>query len=80
MFNTFAMYGGLALAIVLAGEATRLGASVPGMREAAWAGTTVARCRVVDGDTLRCGSEHIRLIGIDYSEKGSLTGRNTWSC
>lgn len=27
-------------------------------------------CRVVDGDTLRCGSERVRLLGIDAPEKG----------
>lgn len=27
-------------------------------------------CRVVDGDTLRCGDERIRLLGIDAPEKG----------
>ncbi|RYG89864.1 MAG: thermonuclease family protein [Alphaproteobacteria bacterium] len=25
-------------------------------------------CRVVDGDTLRCGSERVRLLGIDAPE------------
>jgi micrococcal nuclease len=28
----------------------------------------VSACRVVDGDTLRCGSERIRLLGIDAPE------------
>lgn len=28
-------------------------------------------CRVVDGDTLRCGSERVRLLGIDAPEKGT---------
>ena len=27
-----------------------------------------ASCRVVDGDTLRCGSERVRLLGIDAPE------------
>lgn len=30
----------------------------------------VSGCRVVDGDTLRCGSERIRLLGIDAPELG----------
>lgn len=30
--------------------------------------TLVAMCLVVDGDTLRCGKERIRLIGIDAPE------------
>jgi endonuclease YncB( thermonuclease family) len=29
---------------------------------------SVAQCYAVDGDTLRCGSERIRLIGIDSPE------------
>lgn len=28
-------------------------------------------CRAVDGDTLRCGNERIRLLGIDAPEMGS---------
>lgn len=33
-------------------------------------------CRTVDGDTLRCGSERVRLLGIDAPEKGRCrTGR-----
>ena len=28
----------------------------------------IANCRVVDGDTLRCGSERVRLLGIDAPE------------
>lgn len=28
----------------------------------------VPACRVVDGDTIRCGSERIRLLGIDAPE------------
>ena len=32
------------------------------------AGETVTDCRVVDGDTLHCGSEHVRLLGIDAPE------------
>ena len=30
--------------------------------------TTVSQCVAVDGDTLRCGNERIRLIGIDSPE------------
>lgn len=28
------------------------------------------QCRVVDGDTLRCGQERVRLLGIDAPEMG----------
>ena len=28
----------------------------------------LASCRVVDGDTLRCGAERVRLLGIDAPE------------
>ncbi|WP_404337806.1 thermonuclease family protein [Sphingomonas sp. MMS12-HWE2-04] len=28
----------------------------------------IADCRVIDGDTLRCGEERIRLLGIDAPE------------
>ncbi len=27
-----------------------------------------SRCRVVDGDTLRCGTERVRIIGLDAPE------------
>ncbi len=27
-----------------------------------------SRCRVVDGDTLRCGAERVRIIGLDAPE------------
>lgn len=30
-----------------------------------------AACRVVDGDTLRCGADRVRLLGIDAPEKGA---------
>lgn len=48
--------------------------------EARLAAQTVTRCTVTDGDTLRCGSEWIRLLGIDALElpghcrSGSGTG------
>ena len=32
------------------------------------AAATVLSCTAVDGDTLRCGSERVRLIGIDAPE------------
>jgi len=32
------------------------------------AAPVLAACRVVDGDTLRCGRERIRLLGIDAPE------------
>jgi endonuclease YncB( thermonuclease family) len=31
-------------------------------------GSTISSCRVVDGDTLRCGVERVRLLGIDAPE------------
>jgi micrococcal nuclease len=31
-------------------------------------GESIAACRVVDGDTLRCGDERVRLLGIDAPE------------
>ena len=36
----------------------------------------IGRCRVIDGDTLRCGSERVRLLGIDAPEMpGHCQGR-----
>jgi endonuclease YncB( thermonuclease family) len=35
---------------------------------AASAGQTATWCRATDGDTIRCGSERIRLLGIDAPE------------
>lgn len=32
------------------------------------ASTATSSCRVTDGDTLRCGSERVRLLGIDAPE------------
>ena len=32
------------------------------------AGTAGVHCTVVDGDPLRCGSERVRLLGIDAPE------------
>lgn len=55
------------------------GAAIAGVA-AGWSTTTpallgkptypdqLANCRAVDGDTLRCGTERIRLIGIDAPE------------
>lgn len=41
-------------------------------------GETITQCRVVDGDTLRCGDERIRLLAIDAPEKPGQcrAGRN----
>lgn len=47
----------LALAIVIGGISPLLASPAP-------------QCSVTDGDTLRCGSERIRLLGIDAPEKG----------
>lgn len=35
---------------------------------ASGAGEPIAGCRVTDGDTIRCGDERIRLLGIDAPE------------
>lgn len=40
----------------------------PGLLAAGGSAQESAACRVVDGDTLRCGSERIRLLGIDAPE------------
>lgn len=37
-------------------------------RQAAPTGEPIENCRVVDGDTIRCGAERIRLLGIDAPE------------
>lgn len=42
--------------------------SAPGADKAELGGTKLGACRAVDGDTLRCGSERIRLLGIDAPE------------
>lgn len=34
------------------------------------AGEPIGGCRVTDGDTIRCGDERIRLLGIDAPEMG----------
>ncbi len=50
---------------------TRAAAEPVAMLRAAQSGPalpSVTSCRAVDGDTLRCGSERIRLIGIDSPE------------
>jgi len=60
--------------LLVAGVANAIGLTTPGERsEAAMApsmppGTPLVRCHAVDGDTLRCGTERIRLIGIDSPE------------
>jgi endonuclease YncB( thermonuclease family) len=40
----------------------------PGMMDRARSNEPLQNCRVVDGDTLRCGKERIRLLGIDAPE------------
>jgi hypothetical protein len=54
---------GLVLGGLLAG-AGWLRPSLPGSAR----GNALAACRVTDGDTIRCGDERIRLIGIDAPE------------
>jgi hypothetical protein len=41
---------------------------VPGSSKAELGGAALSGCRAVDGDTLRCGDERIRLLGIDAPE------------
>lgn len=69
---------GWALTIVLfAGAAWLAVQTDPG------GGAVAGRARAVDGDTLRMGSERIRLLGIDAPELGQdctdANGR-TWAC
>lgn len=60
MFSRFALAW-----LVAAGIATSLFTALPGRTQAT---STFSGCRVVDGDTLRCGDERIRLLGIDAPE------------
>lgn len=58
------------IATVLGGAAV-LGALVgvgPVLMDRAGATEPLLNCRVVDGDTLRCGPERVRLLGIDAPE------------
>jgi hypothetical protein len=48
-------------------------AVVAGPRLVAWSsasGEPLSGCLAIDGDTLRCGAERIRLLGIDAPEMG----------
>jgi endonuclease YncB( thermonuclease family) len=58
----------LALAVGLGGVlglSPVLSGGSPSAKEA----TSVSGCSVTDGDTIRCGEERIRLLGIDAPEK-----------
>lgn len=60
--------------IMILGGAALIGAAVgvaPALNTSALApgySDTIIGCRVTDGDTIRCGSERIRLLGIDAPE------------
>jgi len=59
-------------ATIIQGNATAVAANTLAI------GGAISQCYAVDGDTLRCGAERIRLIGIDSPEMPGhcLTGRN----
>lgn len=45
-----------------------LSPGLPGRTTALASAATVSGCSVTDGDTIRCGSERVRLLGIDAPE------------
>jgi micrococcal nuclease len=61
---TALVLGGGALLGLVAGSAYRAGPAIL----APSYGETIHGCRIIDGDTLRCGTERIRLLGIDAPE------------
>ena len=50
---------------LVAGTSARAGADMP---SPSLTPVVVTNCRAIDGDTLRCGSIRIRLLGIDAAE------------
>lgn len=50
---------------LVAGPSARAGGDMP---SPSLSPIVVTNCRVIDGDTLRCGSIRIRLLGIDAAE------------
>lgn len=50
---------------LVAGSSARAGTDMP---SPSLAPVVVTNCRAIDGDTLRCGSVRIRLLGIDAAE------------
>ncbi|WP_231732823.1 MULTISPECIES: thermonuclease family protein [unclassified Sphingopyxis] len=56
-------HAGAMLLILAGGELLTSPAAAPAQSLAAGA------CRAIDGDTLRCGEERVRLLGIDAAEK-----------
>lgn len=65
MKNAILILSGAAFVGALVGVAP----SIPGLlgRSTSYA-DTISGCDVTDGDTIRCGSERIRLLGIDAPE------------
>lgn len=50
------------------GALTGMWSAMPGKASGTGYAEGIANCRVTDGDTIRCGSERIRLLGIDAPE------------
>lgn len=59
---------GIILGAVGIGGALGVASTVVPIPAAAGAGERIFGCRAVDGDTLRCGGERVRLLGIDAPE------------
>lgn len=57
------------MALWLVGAAAVVAAVAPSWADAR--GEPISGCRATDGDTIRCGDERIRIIGIDAPELGS---------
>lgn len=55
-------------ALIAAAMAGTMFGIAPGFLDDARSAEALGSCRVVDGDTLRCGAERVRLLGIDAPE------------